>query len=86
MVQREKKYMAYDLHPVLIPYLVSKNSSKSKIFDKPFLSNCDFRVDNVQIVIFLAHEIIKTTLKCRILFSTKLKKFSLTDALTAQTA
>ena len=26
VVQREKKYMAYDLHPVLIPYLVSQNS------------------------------------------------------------
>ena len=44
VVQREKKYMAYDLHPVLIPYLVSQNSSKSKFFNEPFLSNCDFRV------------------------------------------
>ena len=26
VVQREKKFMAYDLHPVLIPYLVSQNS------------------------------------------------------------
>ena len=26
VVQREKKYLAYDLHPVLIPYLVSQNS------------------------------------------------------------
>ena len=26
VVQREKKCMAYDLHPVLIPYLVSQNS------------------------------------------------------------
>ena len=37
MVQREKKYMAYDLHPVLIPYLVSQNSSKSKFWE-PFRS------------------------------------------------
>ena len=26
VVQREKKFMAYDLHPVLIPHLVSQNS------------------------------------------------------------
>ena len=39
-----KKYMAYDLHPVLIPYLVSQNSSKLRFFNQPFLSNCDFRV------------------------------------------
>ena len=26
VVQREKKCMAYDLHPVFIPYLVSQNS------------------------------------------------------------
>ena len=44
VVQREKKYMAYDLHPVLIPYLVSQNSSKLKYFNEGFLSNCDFRV------------------------------------------
>ena len=43
-VQREKKCMAYDLHPVLIPYLVSQNSSKLKNFNQGFLSNCDFRV------------------------------------------
>ena len=44
VVQREKKFMAYDLHPVLIPYLVSQNSWKSKFFNHGFLSNCDFRV------------------------------------------
>ena len=44
VVQREKKIMAYDLHPVLIPYLVSQNSSKLKIFNQGFLSNCDLRV------------------------------------------
>ena len=44
VVQREKKCMAYDLHPVLIPYLVSQNSWKSKFFNHGFLSNCDFRV------------------------------------------
>merc|ERR1712051_1182642 len=42
--REKKKYMAYDLHPVLIPYLVSQNSSKLKYFNEGFLSNCDFRV------------------------------------------
>ena len=40
VVQREKSCMAYDLHPVLIPCLVSMKSKKLKYF----LSNCDFRV------------------------------------------
>ena len=30
--REKKKFMAYDLHPVLIPYLVSQNSWKSKKF------------------------------------------------------
>ena len=44
VVQREKKNMAYDLHPVLIPYSVSQKSKKLKCFNEGFLSNCDFRV------------------------------------------
>ena len=38
MVQREKKNMAYDLHPVFIPYSVSQKSKKLKCFNEGFLS------------------------------------------------
>ena len=37
MVRREKKCMAYDLHPVFIPYSVSQKSKKLKCFDECFL-------------------------------------------------
>ena len=41
MVQREKSCMAYDLHPVFIPYSVSMKSKKLKCFNEGFFRNVD---------------------------------------------